>query len=100
MRSSPTTKGRARPLIAALACCLGLTLLAPAGQAFAREAKPATPAPAPRSGAAPQPSTPAAAAAALRAEHAARPDANLSERAPLRATKEAARTEQIGRAHV
>ncbi|MDD9380962.1 collagenase [Streptomyces sp. ZAF1911] len=94
MRSSPTTKGRARPLIAALACCLGLTMLAPAGQAFAREPKPATPAPAPRSGAAPQPSTPAAAAAALRAEHAARPDANLSERAPLRATKEAARTEQ------
>ncbi|MFD6982383.1 M9 family metallopeptidase N-terminal domain-containing protein, partial [Streptomyces sp. NPDC059956] len=94
MRSSPTTKGRARPLIAALACSLGLTMLAPVGQAFAREAKPATPAPAWKSGVAPQPSTPAAAAAALRAEHAARPDADLSERAPLRATKEAARTEQ------
>ncbi|MCX4781996.1 collagenase [Streptomyces sp. NBC_01264] len=94
MRSSPTTKGRARPLIAALACCLGVTLLAPAGQAFARDPKPAAPAPALRAGAAPQPSTPAAAAASLRAEHAARPDADLSERAPLRATKDAARTEQ------
>ncbi|MFD5142239.1 collagenase [Streptomyces sp. NPDC058401] len=94
MRSTPTTKGRTRPLIAALACSLGLTLLAPAGQAFAGEPKPATPAPVFKTGAAPQPSTEAAAVAALRAEHASRPDANLSERVPLRAAKEPARTEQ------
>ncbi|MCY0938976.1 collagenase [Streptomyces sp. H34-S4] len=93
MRSSPTIKGRVRPFIATLACCLGLTMLAPVGQAFAREPKPATPAPALKSGAAPQPSTETAAAAALRAEHAARPDSDLSERAPLRAAKEPARTE-------
>ncbi|MGW6705641.1 collagenase [Streptomyces sp. NPDC054956] len=96
MRSSPTTKGRFRPLIAALACCLGLTLLAPAGQAFAGEVKPspaAVPAPALTSdSAAPQPSTEAAAAAALRAEHAARPNADLSGRAPLRASADPAKS--------
>ncbi|MFE2287098.1 collagenase [Streptomyces sp. NPDC059443] len=94
MRSSPTTKGRVRPLIAALACCLGLTMLAPAGQAFARETKPAAPAPAWKPGAAPQPSTDAAAAASLRAEHAARPSTDLSGRAPLRAATDPARSEQ------
>ncbi|CAM5296772.1 Microbial collagenase [Streptomyces avidinii] len=93
MRRTPTTKGRVWPLIAALACCLGLTMLAPAGQALAREVNPAAPAPA-RPGAAPQPSTETAAAAALRAEHAARPSADLSERAPLRAANDPKRSER------
>ncbi|WP_328972876.1 collagenase [Streptomyces sp. NBC_00239] len=71
-------------------------MLAPAGQAFAREATAPAPAPAPfrNSGLAPQPSAEMAAADALKAEHAARPDADLSQRAPLRsAAKDAARTE-------
>ncbi|WP_251073189.1 collagenase [Streptomyces sp. ISL-43] len=95
MPSSPTTRGRIRPLITALACCLGLTMLAPVGQAFASEPKPTAPAPSWKSGIAPQPSTEAAAAAALRAEHAARPNTDLSDRAPLRAAADPAQSEQF-----
>ncbi|MCB5167679.1 collagenase [Streptomyces bambusae] len=94
MRSSPTPKGRMRPLIAALACCLGAGLLAPAGQAFARdgqEAAPAAPAAFRKAGAAPQPSADMAADAALEAEHT-KPNPDLAQRAPLRsATKDLAR---------
>ncbi|WP_328303120.1 collagenase [Streptomyces sp. NBC_00435] len=97
MRRSPTTKGRVRPLIAALACCLGLTMLAPAGQALAREAKDLAPVSAPKSGVAPQPSTQAAADAALRAGHADRPDADLSGRAPLRAAEDPAQARRTGK---
>ncbi|MBT2471307.1 collagenase [Streptomyces sp. ISL-66] len=94
MPRTPTTKGRVRPLIAALACCLGLTVLAPAGQALAREVNPAAPAPAWKSSAAPQPSTETAAAAALTAEHAARPSTDLSQRAPLRAANDPEQSER------
>ncbi|WP_235502957.1 collagenase, partial [Kitasatospora sp. Root187] len=94
MRSSPTTKDVVRLLIAALICCLGLTLLAPAGQAAAIGGKgpQPTPAPAPRSGPAPQPAS-LAAAADLAAEEAKEPTA-ISERAPLRAVKETSQREQ------
>ncbi|MER5865973.1 collagenase [Kitasatospora sp. NPDC002040] len=94
MRSSPTTKDVVRLLIAALICCLGLTLLAPAGQAAAVGAKgpQPTPAPAPRSGAAPQAaSVPAAADAA--AEEAKAPS-SLAERAPLRAVQDPSKREK------
>ncbi|MGW6690887.1 collagenase [Streptomyces sp. NPDC054961] len=94
MRRTPTTKGRVRPLIAALACCLGLTLLAPAGQALARDVNPSAPAQSSAPGLAPQPSTESAAIAALRAEHAARPSADLSERAPLRAVEDPEQSRQ------
>ncbi|MFJ9520035.1 collagenase [Kitasatospora sp. NPDC101801] len=88
MRSSPTTKDVVRLLIAALICCLGLTLLAPAGHAAAVGAKgpQPTPANAPRSGPAPQPAT-VVAAADLPAEESKQPVA-ISERAPLRAVKD------------
>ncbi|BFV56247.1 collagenase [Kitasatospora sp. CMC57] len=94
MRSSPTTKDVVRLLIAALICCLGLTLLAPAGQAAAIGGKgpQPSPAPAPRSGPAPQPAT-LAAAADLPAEEAKQPVA-ISERAPFRAVKDTAQREQ------
>ncbi|MFD0569331.1 collagenase [Kitasatospora gansuensis] len=93
MRSSPTTKDVVRLLIAALICCLGLTLLAPAGQAAAIGGKgpQPTPAPAPKSGAAPQSAT-LTAAADLAAEEG-RP-VPISERAPLRAVKDKSQREQ------
>ncbi|MER5867611.1 M9 family metallopeptidase [Kitasatospora sp. NPDC002040] len=94
MRSSRTTRDVVRLLIAALICCLGLTLLAPGGRAAAVGAKaPApVPAPAPKAGPAPQAATEVLGADA-RAE-AAQHGTAVSERPPLRATESASKREQ------
>ncbi|MFJ8041743.1 collagenase [Kitasatospora sp. NPDC096147] len=93
MRSTPTTKDIVRLLIAALICCLGLSLLTPMTRAVANGTEGPQSVPAPRTGAAPQPAI-SSIAKDVRAEDA-HSTVDVSQRAPFQTVETPAKSEQI-----